>query len=525
MQANDIHAERLIILDYGSQYTQLIARRVREMGVYCEVLPGNVASKMIVDKSPRAIILSGGPQSVTDAGSLTIPECVFSLGCPVLGICYGMQAMVQALGGEVSNAGKPEYGPAKVDILDRSALFSAVALSDSSKPSMDAWMSHGDFVAALPAGFHATAATEDTPYAAIADKERHYYGMQFHPEVTHTPQGEALLRYFLTDVAQFSGGWTLSGIIDDQIEKIRAQVGDEHVLLALSGGVDSSVVAAILHKAIGSQLHCLFVDTGLSRLNEPEQVKAVFIDHFGMDLTMIDARDRFFDALEGVSDPEAKRKHIGRLFIEIFEQESEKVASPITWLAQGTIYPDVIESAAIGSGHAEVIKSHHNVGGLPDTMQLKLLEPIRELFKDEVRKIGLELGLPQSLISRHPFPGPGLAVRCLGALDREQVSILQQADHLFLSVLKKHDWYDRVSQAFAVFLPIKSVGVKGDARAYGYVIALRAVITVDFMTAEWAPLPAELLQEAAHTITSEVDEITRVVYDITSKPPGTIEWE
>lgn len=519
----DIHAQRLLILDYGSQYTQLIARRVRELQVFCEVLPGQASAELIQAKNPKAVILSGGPQSVTDPFSLRIPEVVFDLGCPVLGICYGMQAMMQALGGEVKNDGQPEYGPAVVNILDKEGLFSPIETGDHA--SMDVWMSHGDYVSILPPGFHATASTETTPYAAVANLERQLFGIQFHPEVTHTPQGTRLLNYFLQDVCGFEKNWTLTNIIDDQMTHLREQIGDEDVLLGLSGGVDSSVVAAILNKAIGKQLHCLFVDTGLSRLNEPEQVKEVFVRHFGMDLRIVDAKDEFFTALAGVADPERKRKIIGNKFIEVFEREAIKLSDKVSWLAQGTIYPDVIESAAAGSGHAEVIKSHHNVGGLPDHMQLKLVEPIRELFKDEVRKIGLQLGLPQALIERHPFPGPGLAVRCLGALDAEQVQILQRADHLFLQVLREHGWYDQVSQAFAVFLPVKAVGVKGDARAYGYVIALRAVTTIDFMTAEWAQLPPDLLQDAAHRITSEISEVTRVVYDITSKPPGTIEWE
>jgi GMP synthase (glutamine-hydrolysing) len=517
--SREIHASGLLILDYGSQYTQLIARRVRELGVYCEVLPGQVSDALIREKAPKAIILSGGPQSVTATNSLRIPKIVFSGGCPVLGICYGMQAMVQALGGEVRSDGKPEYGPALLDVLDKRGLFSTVL------SPMPVWMSHGDYVSVLPPGFHATASTEGTPFAAVADLERQFFGLQFHPEVTHTPQGTQLLNYFLENICGFSKTWTLEHIIEDQIEHLREKIGDEEVLLALSGGVDSSVVAAILHRAIGRQLHCLFVDTGLSRLNEPEQVKTVFIEHFGIDLIVVDAKNEFFSALKGIVDPEEKRKKIGHLFIKIFERESLKLSNNVRWLAQGTIYPDVIESAAVGSGHAEVIKSHHNVGGLPDNMNLKLVEPIRELFKDEVRQIGLALGLPKSLIDRHPFPGPGLAVRCLGALDEEQVGILQRADDLFLETLREHGWYDRVSQAFAVFLPVKAVGVKGDARAYGYVIALRAVVTIDFMTAEWAPLPVDLLQDAAHRITSALEEVTRVVYDITSKPPGTIEWE
>jgi GMP synthase (glutamine-hydrolysing) len=390
---------------------------------------------------------------------------------------------------------------------------------------MDVWMSHGDYVSALPAGFHATASTEGTPYAAIADLERQFFGLQFHPEVTHTLEGTRLLNYFLETVAKLPKTWTINNIIEDQIRDLRERVGSEDVLLALSGGVDSSVVAALLNRAIGQQLHCVFVDTGLSRLNEPEEVKALFVDHFGIDLHIVDAKDEFFDALSGVQDPEEKRKIIGRQFIKVFEREAIKLSGQVSWLAQGTIYPDVIESAALGSLHSQVIKSHHNVGGLPEHMHLKLIEPIRQLFKDEVRQIGLQLGLPKSLIGRHPFPGPGLAVRCLGAVDLEEIRILQRADYLFLKVLQDRGWYDQVSQAFAVFLPVKAVGVKGDARAYGYVIALRAVVTVDFMTATWAELPADLLQEAAHAITSEIKEVTRVVYDITSKPPGTIEWE
>ena len=517
----DIHHEKLLILDYGSQYTQLIARRVRELGVYCEVLPGCVDVDAIKAAAPQAIVLSGGPQSVTGEGSLTLSPELFELNCPILGICYGMQAMVHALGGRVSAGTKAEYGLANVSILNHDSVFSGIESSITETP---VWMSHGDHVTELPEGFDCLAKTEAIPYAAIANPARQLYALQFHPEVTHTESGESILNYFLKTVAKFSGTWTLSHIIEDQITRIRAMVGDEHVLLALSGGVDSSVVAALLHKAIGDQLHCVFVDTGLSRLGEVEQVEQVFCEHFKIDLHVCDAKGAFFDALSGVDDPEEKRRIIGHEFIAAFERQSKKLPVKPAFLAQGTIYPDVIESAG-ASGHSQVIKSHHNVGGLPERMHLKLLEPIRELFKDEVRKMGLRLGLPAHLIGRHPFPGPGLAVRCLGAINPVQIDILKQADHIFLQVLREYEYYDQVSQALAVFLPVKAVGVKGDQRAYGYVIALRAVVTVDFMTAKWARLPDDLLQEVAARITRDIDTVTRVVYDITSKPPGTIEWE
>jgi len=523
---DSLHAQQVLILDYGSQYTQLIARRVRELGVFCQIKPGQWSEDSIKDLNPNAIILSGGPQSVLGEGSPRIPACVFNMGVPVLGICYGMQAMMQALGGEVSSGGAPEYGPAQVTIHKAGGLFDDICdeLAASGESAVSVWMSHGDRVDALAPGFETLASNDDTPHAAVADVSRHFYGIQFHPEVTHTPQGGRMLSHFLFDIAGLAKNWQTDRIIEEQVALIREQVGNDRVLVALSGGVDSAVVAALIHRAIGDQLTCLFVDTGLLRYQEREQVEQVFKNHFGMDLHIADASDRFFHALAGANDPEEKRRIIGHEFIAVFDEETKRLGANIPWLAQGTIYPDVIESAA-DSGHSEVIKSHHNVGGLPDDMPFQLVEPIRELFKDEVRKVGLALGLPAELIQRHPFPGPGLAVRSLGEVTREYASILARADHCFLSVLREHGYYDKVSQAFAVFMPVKAVGVKGDARHYGYVIALRAVTTIDFMTADWATLPAELLQEASHRIIAEVPEVARVVYDITSKPPGTIEWE
>ncbi len=522
----DIHSQRILILDFGSQYTQLIARRVREAGVYCEIHPYDLPAERIREFAPRGIILSGGPESVTEAQQVRAPEVVFELGVPVLGICYGMQTMAAQLGGEVAPADKREYGYAQVRARGHSALLRDIEdhTTEEGWGLLDVWMSHGDRVVSLPPGFRVIASTDNAPIAGMADEERRFYGLQFHPEVTHTRQGQRILSRFVHEICGCESLWTTAGIIEDAIARVRAQVGEDQVLLGLSGGVDSSVVAALLHRAIGDQLTCVFVDTGLLRLHEGDQVMATFARHMGVKVIRVDAEERFLAALAGIGDPEAKRKVIGGLFIEIFEEEARKLEG-IRWLAQGTIYPDVIESAAAGTGKARVIKSHHNVGGLPADMDLKLVEPLRELFKDEVRRIGVELGLPSEMVYRHPFPGPGLGVRILGEVKKAYADTLRAADDIFITALREAGLYDRVSQAFAVFLPVKSVGVKGDARHYENVIALRAVETVDFMTAHWARLPAELLDEVAHRIINEVPGVSRVVYDISGKPPATIEWE
>jgi GMP synthase (glutamine-hydrolysing) len=523
--SKDIHAQRILILDFGSQYTQLIARRVRECGVYCELYPYDIEPDKIKEFSPNGIILSGGPESVTADSGLTIPDVVFDLGCPLLGICYGMQAMATQLGGKVDQSNHREFGYAQVEVHGHSKLFSEIedSLNQQGHAQLDVWMSHGDKVVSLPEGFSMIAATRNAPFAAMADETRHYYGLQFHPEVTHTRQGKRILERFIHDICGCEKLWTASNIIEDGIEHIRKTVGNEKVLLGLSGGVDSSVVAALLHRAIGDQLTCVFVDTGLLRLNEADQVLQTFAKHMGVKVVHVAAEDKFLKELKGVTDPEDKRKVIGRLFIEVFDEQANKLQG-INWLAQGTIYPDVIESAS-QSKSSHVIKSHHNVGGLPEKMKMKLLEPIRELFKDEVRKIGLELGLPYEMLYRHPFPGPGLGVRILGEVKKEYADILRLADDIYLQELRDNDYYDKVSQAFAVFLPVKSVGVMGDARRYDYVIALRAVETIDFMTARWAHLPYELLEKISNRIINEVAGISRVTYDISSKPPATIEWE
>ncbi len=523
---SNIHHDRILILDFGSQYTQLIARRVREAGVYCEIHSCEMTSEDIESFNAKGIILSGGPESVTEDETLSAPSNVFTLGSPVLGICYGMQTMAAQLGGEVSTSDKREFGYAQVRARGHSSLLKDIEDHSSQEGYglLDVWMSHGDKVTQLPDGFKCMASTESAPLAGMADDERKFYGVQFHPEVTHTQQGERIINRFVIDICGCAGLWTPGNIIDDSVKKIRAQVGDEPVLLGLSGGVDSSVVAAMLSKAIGDKLTCVFVDNGLLRLDEGDQVMAMFADHFGMCVIRVNAQDRFMSALEGVDDPEKKRKIIGNLFIEVFEEESAKL-SGIKWLAQGTIYPDVIESAGAKSGKAHVIKSHHNVGGLPEDMKMKLVEPLRELFKDEVRKIGLELGLPQDMVYRHPFPGPGLGVRILGNVKKEYADLLRKADAIFMEELHSSGWYDKVSQAFAVFLPVKSVGVMGDGRRYDYVVALRAVETIDFMTARWAHLPYDLLDHISRRIINEVDGISRVAYDISGKPPATIEWE
>jgi GMP synthase (glutamine-hydrolysing) len=516
----DIHSDKILILDFGSQYTQLIARRIREIGVYCEVWGWDHAPEEITGFAPRGVILSGGPESVTEKDSPRAPQQVFDLGVPVLGICYGMQTMAEQLGGKVEGGHHREFGYADLKFGACSLFDGVVKEGDMS----GVWMSHGDRVTALPAGFHAIASTPSLPLAGMADESRKLFGLQFHPEVTHTQRGLELLRHFIVDICGAATLWTAAHIIDDAVERVRAQVGRDKVLLGLSGGVDSSVVAALLEKAIGDQLTCVFVDTGLLRFKEGDQVMATMAEHMGVHVIRVDARDRFFEGLAGVSDPEAKRKVIGRLFVEIFDAEAQKLEG-VKWLAQGTIYPDVIESAGSKTGKAHVIKSHHNVGGLPEKMNLKLVEPLRELFKDEVRRVGVELGLPRDMVYRHPFPGPGLGVRVLGEVKPEYVELLQRADAIYIEELRKADLYDRVSQAFAVFLPVRSVGVVGDGRAYEWVIALRAVETIDFMTAHWAHLPYAFLDAVSTRIINELPGISRVVYDISGKPPATIEWE
>jgi len=524
--AADIHAHRILILDFGSQYTQLIARRVRELGVYCEIHPWDAGDEDVRRFAPRGIILSGGPESVTVEGAPAAPPAVFDLGVPVLGICYGMQTMAAQLGGRVEPGDVHEFGYAEVRARGHSALLADIEdrVNDEGHGLLDVWMSHGDRVVTLPAGFKVIASTGDVPIAGMADEERRFYALQFHPEVTHTRQGTRIYERFLRQVCGCDASWTAGNIIEDAIERVRAEVGGGKVLLGLSGGVDSSVVAALLHKAIGDQLTCVFVDHGLLRHREGDEVMRVFAKNLGVKVIRVNAAERYFRALAGVADPEQKRKIIGRLFIEVFDEEAHKL-SDVEFLAQGTIYPDVIESAGSKTGKAHVIKSHHNVGGLPETMKLRLVEPLRELFKDEVRRIGVELGLPSEMVYRHPFPGPGLGVRILGEVTPAAAETLRLADHIFIEELRKAGWYDRTSQAFAVFLPVKSVGVTGDGRRHEPVIALRAVETVDFMTAQWAHLPYELLDVCSRRIVNEVKGVSRVVYDISGKPPATIEWE
>ncbi len=526
MSHPDIHAHRILILDFGSQYTQLIARRVREIGVYCELHPWDMSEDDIRAFAPRGIILAGGPESVHEAGSPRAPQAVFDLGVPLFGICYGMQTMSEQLGGKVQGSDVREFGYARVDLVGKSKLFDGIEdhMDDDGVFGLDVWMSHGDKVTTLPEGFHILASTPSCPIAAMGDDDRRYYGVQFHPEVTHTRQGGRILSRFILDICGCEALWTPSNIVEDAIAQVRAQVGDANVLLGLSGGVDSSVVAALLHKAIGDQLTCVFVDNGLLRLHEGDQVMAMFAENMGVKVIRADAEAQFLGNLEGEADPEKKRKIIGRTFIDVFDAEASKLPN-IQFLAQGTIYPDVIESAGAKSGKAHVIKSHHNVGGLPEEMNLKLVEPLRELFKDEVRKIGLELGLPYDMVYRHPFPGPGLGVRILGEVKKEYADLLRRADDIFISELRNADWYHKVSQAFVVFQPVKSVGVVGDGRRYAWVVALRAVETIDFMTARWAHLPYELLEKVSNRIINEIEGISRVTYDVSSKPPATIEWE
>ncbi len=518
MAVFDPHQQRILIIDFGGQYTQLIGRNVRELGVYCEIYPWDIDDSKVSAFAPHGIILSGGPDSTLEDETASAPQAVFDLGIPVLGICYGMQTLVDQLGGAVENAEHHEYGHAILQLVESTHLLGL------SGEEHEVWMSHGDRVISLPPGFNTVAATSNSPHAAIADTQRHLYGVQFHPEVTHTPHGKQVLSRFIHEICACKSAWTASNIIDNIVHTVREQVGKQNVILGLSGGVDSSVVAALLHQAIGDQLTCIFVDNGLLRLHEGDQVMSTFADNLHVKVIRVNTEDRFLTALKGITDPEIKRKIIGNLFIDIFQEEALKIKD-VNWLAQGTIYPDVIESAGSKHGKAKVIKSHHNVGGLPERMHLKLLEPLRELFKDEVRRIGEELGLPHKMVYRHPFPGPGLGVRILGEVRKEYTELLRQADAIFIEELYKHDLYDSISQAFAVFLPVKSVGVIGDNRAYEYVIALRAVETVDFMTANFKAIPHEILSKIASRIINEVRGISRVTYDISNKPPGTIEWE
>ncbi len=525
----DIHSDKILILDFGAQYTQLIARRLREIGVYCEIWAWDHDPAEIAAWGAKGIILSGGPESTVEAGSPRAPQQVFDAGVPLLGICYGMQTMAMQLGGKVESGHEREFGYAEVEVSAPCGLLDGLKDHAGSPPRLDVWMSHGDRVTAVPPNFRITARTESVAIVAMADEQRRWYGVQFHPEVTHTKSGTDMLRRFAVDLCGCQTLWTAANIIEDQIARVRAQVGEGDVLLGLSGGVDSSVVAALLHRALGDRLTCVFVDTGLLRWQEGDQVMQMFAANaeaggMGVKVIRVNAAERYYAALAGVEDPEAKRKIIGRLFVEIFDEEAAKLSN-IQWLAQGTIYPDVIESAGSKTGKAHVIKSHHNVGGLPEKMKLSLVEPLRELFKDEVRRLGVALGLPRHMVYRHPFPGPGLGVRILGEVRPEYAELLAKADHIFIEELRRADLYDRVSQAFAVFLPVKSVGVVGDARAYEWVIALRAVETIDFMTAHWAHLPYDFLDRVARRIVNELRGVSRVVYDISGKPPATIEWE
>ena len=525
----DIHQEKILILDFGSQYTQLIARRLRESGVYCEILPFDLAEDRARAFSPNGIVLSGGPESVTTDDTLVAPDYVFSFGVPVLGICYGMQAMAKQLGGEVQPSDKSEFGYARVELLKDTNFLSGLQDGiENGLPYLDVWMSHGDKVTREPPGFEVVGRSDNSDIAYMMDESRSFYGVQFHPEVNHTLQGAGIIERFIKNVCGCAALWTPSNIVEDIIERVREQVGDGRVILGMSGGVDSSVVAALLSRAIGDQLTCVFVDNGLLRHDEANQVEKMVGEGteniYALNLVTVPAEDLFIGRLEGVTDPEDKRKIIGNTFIDVFDEQANKIEN-VDFLAQGTIYPDVIESAGHKDGKAHVIKSHHNVGGLPDYMKLDLVEPLRELFKDEVRKIGLELGLSHEMVFRHPFPGPGLGVRILGEVKKEYADLLRQADHIYLEELRAAGLYDKVSQAFAVFLPVKSVGVVGDARRYEYVIALRAVETIDFMTARWAHLPYEFLEKVSGRIINEINGISRVVYDVSSKPPATIEWE
>lgn len=514
--------ELVLIIDFGSQVTQLIARRVRENGVYSEIHPYQAMTQEKLKKlNPKAIILSGGPASVTEGASPRIGREIFDFGVPVLGICYGQQLMCDLLGGKVEGSDHREFGRAEVKIAEDSPFFTGAWRKGSNH---QVWMSHGDRVTALPQGFHAIAISDGAPFAAIADEKRRFYGVQFHPEVVHTPEGGLLLKNFTHTIAGCSGNWTMAAFLETKIEKLRQQVGKNRVICAVSGGVDSSVVSVLLHKAIGDQLTCIFVDTGLLRQNERQQVEKLFRDNYHIPLIVRDASDVFLGRLAGVSDPEKKRKIIGATFIDIFEEEAEKVGGA-DFLAQGTLYPDVIESISATGGPSVTIKSHHNVGGLPERMKMKLVEPVRDLFKDEVRRLGRELGMPEEMIKRHPFPGPGLAIRIPGEITHEKIEILQKADAIYIEEIRKAGLYDEIWQAFAVLLPVKTVGVMGDGRTYEYVLALRAVTSTDGMTADYYDFSHAFLKQVSNRITNHVKGVNRIVYDITSKPPGTIEWE
>ncbi len=513
--------DKILIVDYGSQVTQLIARRVREEGVYSEIVPFQNAAAAFELMNPKGVIFSGSPASVSDENAPLAPQEIYDSGVPILGICYGQQVMAHQNAGEVEGGHAAEFGRAEVEIIQDSPLFEGVWEKGKQYP---VWMSHGDRITKLPEGFHICAVSENAPFAVIANEERHYYGTQFHPEVVHTPQGAGLLRNFVRKIAGCQGDWTMKAFREEEIERIRNQVGQGKVICGLSGGVDSAVAAVLIHEAIGDQLTCVFVDHGLMRAGEAEQVVTLFKDHYNIPLVHVEAQDMFLDALAGVTDPEVKRKTIGRLFIEVFEEEAKKIGGA-EFLAQGTLYPDVIESVSFTGGPSVTIKSHHNVGGLPERMNMKLVEPLRELFKDEVRKLGRELGLPDVFVGRHPFPGPGLAIRCPGEVTRDKLEILRKVDTVYLDEIRKAGLYDVIWQAFAVLLPVRTVGVMGDGRTYDYACALRAVTSTDGMTADFYPYDMAFLGRVATRIINEVKGINRVTYDITSKPPGTIEWE
>ena len=518
--------DKILILDFGSQYTQLIARRIRELNIYSEIHPYDLDTKTLKEFSPKAIILSGGPNSVYEDDTPKAPKEIFDLNIPILGVCYGMQTLINQFGGKVETSSKREFGYAEIRAHGHSKLFKDIQdkTNHEGHGLLDVWMSHGDKVTDIPQNFKVIASNSSTPIAAIADEEKLLYGVQFHPEVTHTKQGKAILKRFSLEIAQCSPSWNMPDYVNTAVNSIKEQVQNDHVILGLSGGVDSSVAAALIHKAIGNQLTCIFVDHGLLRLDEGKKVMETFNKNLGVKVIHVDASKKFMDDLKGISDPEEKRKIIGKDFVDIFQEEAKKIDNA-KWLAQGTIYPDVIESAGGKTKKAHNIKSHHNVGGLPKDLNLNLLEPLRELFKDEVRELGIALGLPKEMVYRHPFPGPGLGVRILGEVKEEYANLLRQADQIFIDELKKSGWYDKTSQAFTVFLPVKSVGVMGDGRTYEYVVSLRAVVTSDFMTAHWAELPYDLLAQISNRIINEVKGINRVVYDISGKPPATIEWE